>query len=207
MCILFDLFGTSTEVAFLSTLQKSQKIPSGCANEFFPEAQKFRSEPIEQTIERLPSGTRRLAAQLSTPISIDNLWSVLTDYNNLSTFIPNLTSSHLVSRNGDRVHLQQVGSQKFIGIKFSASVHLELEEDRNSGILKFKLLKGDFRRFEGSWRMREIFSGRATCLVYELIVQGCIGMPVSLIESRLREDLTANMLAVESHAFKLNSDN
>ena len=35
-----------------------------------------------------------------------------------------------------------------------------------------------------------------------VIVQGCIGMPVSLIEQRLRKDLTANLLAVQEAASK-----
>ena len=35
---------------------------------------------IEQTMEKLTGGTRRLAAQLTTSASFDSLWSVLTDY-------------------------------------------------------------------------------------------------------------------------------
>ena len=35
---------------------------------------------IEQTMEKLSNGTRRLAAQLTTTASLDSLWNVLTDY-------------------------------------------------------------------------------------------------------------------------------
>ena len=35
---------------------------------------------IEQTMEKLSGGTRRLAAQLTTSASLDSLWNVLTDY-------------------------------------------------------------------------------------------------------------------------------
>ena len=34
-----------------------------------------RRQTIEQTMERLPQGVRRLAVQLRTPISVDLLWS------------------------------------------------------------------------------------------------------------------------------------
>ena len=34
---------------------------------------------IEQTMEKLSGGTRRLAAQLTTSASLDSLWNVLTD--------------------------------------------------------------------------------------------------------------------------------
>ena len=96
------------------------------------------------------------------------------------------------------MHLQQEGCQQFLGMKFSASVELELEEFAPEGTLKFKMKKGDFRRFEGTWRLRTM--PEATALFYELTVQGCLGMPIGLIEQRLRDDLTTNLRAVEAEA-------
>ena len=48
-------------------------------------------------MERLPQGTRRLAAELKSPLPVQLLWDVLTDYENLSRFIPNLSTSEPVS--------------------------------------------------------------------------------------------------------------
>ena len=48
---------------------------------------------IEQTMEKLSDGSRRLAAQLTTNAKFDSLWNVLTDYDQLDLFIPNLLSS------------------------------------------------------------------------------------------------------------------
>lgn len=160
-------------------------------------------QTIEQTMEVMPNGTRRLAVQLRTPLPSSLLWSVLTDYDQLSEFIPNLSRSTLISRTGNTVMLSQVGTQKLMGLRFTAQVELELTEDPEHSLLKFHLLKGDFRRFEGSWRMTELSEG--TSLLYELTVQGCVGMPISLIEQRLREDLSANLLAVENEALRRNS--
>ena len=56
----------------------------------------------------------------------------------------------------------------------------------------------DFRRFEGSWRVRSLPDGSS--LLYELTVQGCLGMPIGLIEERLRDDLSSNLRAVEQEA-------
>ena len=41
-------------------------------------------------MEKLSGGTRRLAAQLTTSASFDSLWNVLTDYDRLNLYIPNL---------------------------------------------------------------------------------------------------------------------
>ena len=126
------------------------------------------SEPIEQEIERLPSATRRLAAQLRLPLAEEAVWQVLTDYESLPTFIPNLVSSRLLSRDGSFVKVEQVGSQKFVGLSFSASVRLELQERCAEGILGFRMVSGDFRRFEGAWTVVKTSDG--VRLRYELLV-------------------------------------
>ena len=154
-------------------------------------------------MERLPQGARRLAAQLRTPLSLALLWKVLTDYENLSTFIPNLASSTVLDKTANTVRLAQVGSQQLLGLKFSAQVELELTEHPADGLLRFCMIKGDFRRFEGMWRLQALPDG--TSLLYELIVQGCLGMPVGLIEQRLRSDLASNLLAVEQEALRRQS--
>ena len=156
---------------------------------------------IEQTMEVLPGGTRRLAAQLTTMLDFDSLWRVLTNYNQLSEYIPNLISSVVISRDENQVHLKQIGSQEFLGFKFSAEVLMKLIEDKPNGALRFSLIKGDFRRFEGSWKISNSPLIEGTYLTYELTVQGCLGMPVKLIETHLRKNLVTNLLSVEEAAF------
>ena len=151
-------------------------------------------------MERLPGGTRRLAVQLKSSIPAELFWDVLTDYAHLADFIPNLSSSELVMRDGETVRLQQVGSQQLLGMRFSAQVLLELREFKPDGTLRFQMLKGDFRRFEGSWQVRALSEGAS--LLYELTVQGCLGMPIGLIEERLRDDLSSNLVAVEREALR-----
>ena len=155
---------------------------------------------IEQTMEKLSGGTRRLAAQLTTSASFDSLWNVLTDYNRLSLYIPNLLSSKKIFQKGNNVHLKQVGAQDFLGIKFSAEVTIDLFEDKELGLLKFNLIKGDFRKFEGSWKIQSIKNTSKNSLIYDLIVQGCQWMPIGMIEKRLKQDLSENLKAVDKQA-------
>ncbi len=177
------------------------EVKSTSSNDF----KNVTNRTIEQTMEVLPAGTRRLAAQLTTILDFDSLWKVLTNYNQLSDFIPNLYSSEVISRTENQVHIKQVGSQEFLGLNFSAEVLINLIEDKTNGILTFNLIKGDFRRFEGSWRISHSPVENRNSLTYELIVQGCFGMPVSLIEKHLRKNLKTNLLAVEKAAFELSS--
>ena len=155
---------------------------------------------IEQTMEKLPDGARRLAAQLTTIANFDSLWNVLTDYDRLNLFIPNLISSKTLFRNENNFHLKQIGSQDFLGIKFSAEVFLDLYEERELGLIKFKLIKGDFRRFEGSWQIQAMNNSVKNSLIYDLTVKGCQWMPIAMIEKRLKRDLSENLIAVDKQA-------
>ena len=155
---------------------------------------------IEQTMEKLSGGTRRLAAQLTTSASLDSLWDVLTDYDRLNLYIPNLLSSKKIYQKNNNVHLKQVGAQDFLGMKFSAEVTIDLFEDKELGILKFNLIKGDFRKFEGSWKIQNIKNTSKNSLIYDLTVQGCQWMPIGMIEKRLKKDLSENLIAVDRQA-------
>jgi hypothetical protein len=77
-------------------------------------------------------------------------------------------------------------------------VELELEEDPERGELRFSMLSGDFRRFEGLWRVD--CDAMSTRLLYSLTVQGKPGMPIGLIEQRLQQDLASNLRGVQQEA-------
>jgi ribosome-associated toxin RatA of RatAB toxin-antitoxin module len=155
-------------------------------------------DTIQQDMERLPQGVRRLAVQLRMDLDPACIWAVLTDYTNLHCFIPNLETSRLLWRRANVVGLEQEGCQNFMGLRFKAQVQLELTERPEQGRLDFVMVKGDFRRFEGAWQIGHDSAG--TTLLYELTVQGFTGMPIGLIEQRLRDDLATNLRAVQREA-------
>ena len=157
-------------------------------------------DTIQQEMERLPMGTRRLAVQLRLAADPQWVWSVLTDYDRLDRFIPNLASSRQIWRRANRVAVEQVGTQQFCGLRFSARVTLELEEDRPNGRLNFRMLDGDFRCFQGTWMVGA--DATSSWLLYDLTVQGKAGMPIGLIEQRLQEDLANNLRGVQQEAMR-----
>jgi ribosome-associated toxin RatA of RatAB toxin-antitoxin module len=157
-------------------------------------------DTIQQAMERLPQGMRRLAVQLRVNLDPTWLWTVLTDYEHLHEFIPNLASSRVLWRRQGQVALEQTGTQQFCGLRFSARVQLELSEDPTQGRLRFRMLEGDFRCFEGSWWVGA--DTTSTWLLYELTVQGKPGMPIGLIEQRLQQDLASNLRGVQEEALR-----
>ena len=85
-------------------------------------------------------------------------------------------------------------------MKFSAEVIINLFEEKDIGLLRFSLIKGDFRKFEGSWKIQTIKETSKNSLIYDLTVQGCQWMPIGMIEKRLKKDLSENLIAVDKQA-------
>jgi hypothetical protein len=157
-------------------------------------------DTIQQDMERLPHGKRRLAVQLRLSADIASIWNVITDYDNLHRFIPNLDHSRVIWRRDGHVGVEQVGTQTLCGLRFSARVTLELMEAMESGRLVFRMIQGDFRCFQGEWRVGH--DSTSSWLFYDLLVQGKPGMPIGLIEQRLQQDLANNLRGVQDEALR-----
>lgn len=77
----------------------------------------------------LEKSSRRIRSKIGMESSLDTVWSVLTDYEKLSDFIPSLVVSELVEKEGNRARLFQVFifllSKHIFRFKFiTFSVHL-----------------------------------------------------------------------------------
>ncbi|MFN9624527.1 MAG: SRPBCC family protein [Cyanobacteriota bacterium] len=155
---------------------------------------------IQQDMERLPHGKRRLAVQLRLVPEPAAIWNVITEYDNLHRFIPNLEHSRVIWRRDGHVGVEQVGTQMLCGLRFSARVTLELMEAAESGRLVFRMTQGDFRCFQGEWRVGR--DNTSSWLFYDLLVQGKPGMPIGLIEQRLQQDLANNLRGVQQEAIR-----
>jgi ribosome-associated toxin RatA of RatAB toxin-antitoxin module len=155
------------------------------------------------TTEKLEGRKRRIVASISIPCSVEKVWQVLTDYDNLSNFIPNLTLSRRIERPESGCFLEQVGSQCFLNIQFCARVVLQMAEHFPS-YLGFSMVEGDFRTFEGAWQLTEdLTNPEATRLTYEVIICPPRVIPAALIERHLRHDLTQNLQAIRTQSITM----
>ena len=152
--------------------------------------------------EKLEGRNRRICASISIPCSAEQLWQVLTDYDNLADFIPNLTTSRRLGETGSGTLLEQVGSQCFLNIQFCARVVLNMVEQFPHQ-LGFTMVEGDFKAFEGTWKLEPCGDNSFTKLIYELTVCPPRAIPVLLIERHLCRDLTQNLQAIRLQAIAL----
>jgi len=184
-------------------------------------------ELVAVRIERTSPNSRRIAGEITVPAKLDDVWSILTDYDRLAIHVPNLMESRITQRQspgeaGDgnfRCRLYQKGAQKIIGFDFSASVTMDMTEKILSAgdmmpkerCIGFKCVDSQFfKEFDGRWNVKERIGADGTVETvcsYTVDVRPKGPVPVAALEWRIREDVPTNLRAVKAATIKVNSPN
>jgi ribosome-associated toxin RatA of RatAB toxin-antitoxin module len=156
---------------------------------------------VEVQIEKIAERQRQITAKLPILQPVEQVWKVLTDYEALAEFVPNLTKSRLLEHPQGGIRLEQVGAGRFLRFNFCARVVLDLEEYFPKKI-NFRMVEGDFKDFSGSWLLEpySLDQHTATHLCYSVKVWPKRTMPVGIIERRLSNDMRLNLLAIRQRA-------
>jgi Polyketide cyclase / dehydrase and lipid transport len=150
-----------------------------------------------------PAPNRRIVkSDLVVYAPIHVVWEVLSDYEKLDEYIPNLAiSRRLPHPRPAGIRLEQCGVQSILGFEFRASVVMDMaevnRESLHSRCINFDLVESrDFREFSGHWRM-EALPDSQTALYYSVSIAPKGLVPVAAIEWRISEDVPQNMDAVK----------
>ena len=128
-------------------------------------------EAVQVQTTKLEGRQRQISATLKLPYSVEQIWQVLTDYESLAEFIPNLAKSQRLEHPEGRIRLEQIGMQKALKFNFSARVVLDMTEEFPQAI-RFQMVEGDFKDFSGAWELEPLPdpSGPFTLLSYTVRV-------------------------------------
>lgn len=179
-----------------SGLQTSHRLGQGLSNSLQDNGH------VDISTEKRPSRERRILASVTIPKPIEQVWNVITDYEHLADFVPNLTSSKLIPNEEGRIRLEQIGAQCFLKFKFCARVVLDMTETFPNEV-SFAMKEGDFKHFVGAWKLEPSGDNQSTQLSYDLFVKPPLAMPATLIEHHICNNLTANMLAIRTRAMEI----
>src|SRR5439155_981637 len=105
------------------------------------------------------------------------IWSTLSDYDHLARFIPGMSSSRTVSRNGAEAVVEQKGSAGLGPFRRSFTVLLAVTEDLNQSI-SASGIGGDFRGFQSRYEIVPIGSRRARIVYQATLVPGMFVPPI-----------------------------
>ena len=96
-------------------------------------------------------------ATVDAPLSL--IWGTLTDFNRFAEFIPGMRSSRHVEQRGNDSVVEQSGEARFLFFTFPIEVTL-LSTSRPPEALSVRVLKGNLKRLDGSYRIEPLADGR-----------------------------------------------
>jgi ribosome-associated toxin RatA of RatAB toxin-antitoxin module len=142
-----------------------------------------RQDPIISVREA--DGGYTVSARFNVPEPADVVRAVLTDYNGIPRFMPNVRASRVVERRDASVRVEQEAVSRYL--LFSKRVHLLLEVNEGDEVIEFRdLCSKSFTRYQGVW---VIAAGNAdTELRYELTAQPAFGVPGFVLRKLLDRD-------------------
>ena len=133
-------------------------------------------EASEELQVRLERKHGRMHVHVSAPVEVDaaTAWQVLTDYNRLAEFVPDMQSSRVVSAPGEPVLLEQRGEAGVLVFRIQIHVVLEIREFPRERIA-FRAVGGNMKSMQGQWVLRR--DGGALTLGYEAQIEPDFWVP------------------------------
>lgn len=221
-CALIDVFGAyqfnspvhRVPTALYETINQPNFDSSGLYR---------RNTAVTEVMIESPSiNSRKITASIVIDTPLADVWNVLTDYNNLAKYVPNLVQSYKIPSTDSTAttRLFQEGAQRIIGFDFKASLTMDMyeeSEEENKALkerkLHFKLYDSSmFAAFDGIWFLRYHSRSRGpnfdgysykTLLTYSVFVRPKGVVPVIALEWRIREDIPVNLKGVKAAAESL----
>lgn len=148
-------------------------------------------EPVVK-VER-DASVFRIEAQMSVNVDPATAWDVLTDYNHLAEFMPDMRESRIVSEPGEPVRVEQKAMTGFLVFRFPIEVVLEVEESPCSRVA-FRSIKGNVKELRGEWRIAGDRS--PVTILYATDLEPSFWVPPLVGPALVRADVEAQMVGL-----------
>ena len=130
-------------------------------------------------------GVYHVDARFAVPESAPQVMAVLTDYERIPRYIPDVRSSVVLERAADRVVVEQDAVARVM--VFSRRLHLVLDVQEEAAAIRFRdRCKQSFSHYEGSWQITSGPGGAS--IVYRLEARPAFDVPGFLLKRLLKRD-------------------
>ena len=121
-------------------------------------------------------------------------WRILTDYDHLADYVPDLKSARVLARDGDKVIVEQVGAARFLF--FSRDIRLVvLVHEQAPNKIDVSLIEGDMKVYRCGWELVPLESG-GTRILYRAAIEPAFYVPQAIGTNLVRQDIAGMMTAV-----------
>lgn len=150
----------------------------------------------------------KYTAKVLVTASPDLAWEVLTDYDNLSKFVPNMVSDKVLTVNGNQKVVEQVDTRKIFLINVQSRIRSAITETPKSRI-DFRQIDGDLQSLDGYWKIEPVapYSGAKAnqVLITQVVeVQPKSGTPSGIFYSVFKDSLGKVFNAIKGEVGRRN---
>ncbi|HAT29953.1 MAG TPA: cyclase/dehydrase [Janthinobacterium sp.] len=123
------------------------------------------------------------------------VWRVLTSYDRMNEFVPDLASCRVLSRSGNEAIVEQFGIARFLFM--SKSIHLIVRATENQPTsIDIALISGDMKHYESHWELVPLPETGGTRILYTGKLMPNFYVPGILGAQMVRGDVERMMGAV-----------
>jgi len=143
-----------------------------------------------------------LQASVRIPSPPDQVWKVISNYDQLTEFLPDLKSSRTISRSGNETLIQQATEVRFLFFKKTVTVTLNILEKENRE-LDFVNVDGDMELFTGKWIIQETDGGKGSRLNYMLSFKPSFYTPKWIARHNLKNEIPVQLKRISDRVGKI----
>lgn len=131
-----------------------------------------------------------VSARLLVGVTRATAWGVITDYNHLGDFVPDMYESRVVSRAGEPTLVRQTGAWNLLGFRVPVRIVAQVEE-RPMYSVRFHSISGNVRVENGEWRIAD--EGGGVAISYRVECTPDFWVPPILGTILIRRDVLAKL--------------
>lgn len=137
-------------------------------------------------------------AQVLIEVEPETAWQVLTDFEHLAKFLPNVVATQVLEASAQRTVVEQTTVSQIL----FAQVHSKVRTENRvvaPGRLGFRLLEGDLNHLQGYWQVLPLASSQV--LVKQVVAADAdMGILESSFHLLFRETLKQTLTAIQQEA-------
>lgn len=138
-------------------------------------------------------GVITIDAEILVPADARTTWAVLTDYDNLARFVPEMKSSRIISAPDQPKRLEQRGKSGMLSFFTPEHIVFQLDETPYERI-RFTKVAGDVRSMRGEWQI--IGSGNPVKVLYRARIVPKVPLPPLLGTTMIELDVETKLAAI-----------
>lgn len=153
---------------------------------------------LEVTVKRVDAGDMHVFevnASGNVRATPEAVWKILTDYEKMPEFVPDMQKSRVISRAGNLAVVEQFGEARFLFFRRPIYLVVNVAEQPMT-VIDIALVTGDMKVYQCRWEMVPLAETGGTRIVYTGKLVPKFYVPGMLGANIIRADIERMMTAV-----------